>query len=89
MEIKIGKTSVPAFIDDLSRTGISFYAEVNTGNAGDSIEFMIELPPEITRSTFLKVQCDAEIVRISRSFRNQVRIAAHIHHYRFVSAAGI
>src|SRR5664280_705097 len=63
LQLSAAGSTYTASLQDVSRTGISFYLDREIGRPGDLIEFSLEFPPEITLSTSLQVRCKGEIVR--------------------------
>lgn len=87
LQLRRDDAIIPAFTQDISRTGVSFYTDFEFGRLGDAIEFTIEFPPEITLSTSLKVLCKGVIVRLSQLPAKGFCIAAQINRYQFVNAS--
>jgi hypothetical protein len=76
-----------AITKDVSARGICFYMDSPLGE-GSQIEFTLTLPPEITLTESIRVRCKGKVVRAEPSTNtHQLRIAAVINEYEFLSAA--
>src|SRR2546422_775000 len=72
---------------DVSARGICFYVD-SAIQAGSAIDFTLTLPPEITLTESIRVRCKGKVVRAEPSNNtHQLRIAAVINEYEFLSAA--
>ena len=77
-----GKREVVGFTRDLSNQGVYFFLEVAEGAPlGAEIEFLVELPPEITLSTCCSILCKGRVVRCEDTSRQLTGIAAEILNY--------
>jgi hypothetical protein len=69
---------------DVSARGICFYLQSSIVQ-GSSIEFALTLPPEITLTESIRVQCKGRVVRVENSQSNgQMAVAAVIEEYEFL-----
>jgi hypothetical protein len=69
---------------DVSARGICFYLQSSISQ-GSSIEFALTLPPEITLTESIRVQCKGRVVRVENSQPNgQMAVAAVIEEYEFL-----
>ena len=68
------------------RVELYFLAEAHF-NLGSSIEFVITLPEQVTRSGDVNIRCQGEVVRIEPTQNGHVGIAAKIDRYEFLHAA--
>ena len=77
-----GKREIPGFTRDLNNLGVYFFLDLS-GDVpiGGYFEFLIELPPEITLSTWCLVRCRGRVVRTDRAATQLTGIAARILDY--------
>ena len=76
--------SESAQIRDVSAPGISFYLD-SPIEQGSPIGFTLTLPPEITLTESIRVQCKGRVVRIEDSSGNgKMAVAAVIEEYEFL-----
>lgn len=76
-----------AQIRDVSARGISFYLESSIVN-GSPIGFTLTLPPEITLTESIRVQCKGHVVRVEDSRPDgKFAVAAVIEEYEFLPEA--
>jgi hypothetical protein len=77
----------PAQIRDVSARGICFYLE-STVTEGSPIEFTLTLPPEITLTESIRVQCKGRVVRVENGREDgKLAVAAVIEEYEFLPEA--
>ena len=70
---------------DVSSRGISFYFPTPL-EVGSKLHLIMTLPPELTLSAAIRVQCNGHVIRIEREAeRNGFTIAAVIDHYDFLA----
>ena len=73
-----------AQIRDVSARGISFYLDAPV-TQGSPIGFTLTLPPEITLTESIRVQCKGRVVRVEDGNANgKMAVAAVIEEYEFV-----
>jgi PilZ domain-containing protein len=73
-----------AQIRDVSARGICFYLESAVAQ-GTQIGFTLTLPPEITLTESIRVQCKGRVVRVEDTPSNgRVTVAAVIEEYEFL-----
>jgi len=73
-----------AQIRDVSARGISFYLESSITN-GSPIGFTLTLPPEITLTESIRVQCKGHVVRVEDGRADgRFAVAAIIEEYEFL-----
>jgi hypothetical protein len=73
-----------AQIRDVSARGISFYLDAPI-EQGSPIGFTLTLPPEITLTESIRVQCKGRIVRVEDGANNgKMAVAAVIEEYEFL-----
>ena len=76
--------SEPAQLRDVSARGISLYLDSVIEN-GSPLSFTLTLPPEITLTESIRVQCKGKIVRVeSQGNGGKMAVAAVIEDYEFV-----
>jgi hypothetical protein len=76
-----------AQIRDVSARGISFYLD-STVAQGSPIGFTLTLPPEITLTESIRVQCKGRVVRVENGRPDgKVGVAAVIEEYEFLPEA--
>jgi hypothetical protein len=69
---------------DVSARGICFYVQSSIAE-GSNIGFTLTLPPEITLTESIRVQCKGRVVRVESSQPNgQMAVAAVIEEYEFL-----
>jgi hypothetical protein len=72
---------------DVSARGICFYVQ-STISEGSNIGFTLTLPPEITLTESIRVQCKGRVLRVENSRPDgQLAVAAVIEEYEFLSEA--
>lgn len=76
-----------AHLRDVSARGISFYLDSDI-EQGTEISFTLTLPPEITLTESIRVQCKGRVVRVENGQADgRVRVAAVIEEYEFLPEA--
>jgi hypothetical protein len=76
--------SEPAQLRDVSARGICLYLE-SPIEQGSPIGFTLTLPPEITLTESIRVQCKGRVVRIDAAANNgKLAVAAVIEEYEFI-----
>jgi hypothetical protein len=81
---KDAEFSEPAQIRDVSARGISLYLD-SPIEQGSPIGFTLTLPPEITLTESIRVQCKGRIVRIEDGAADgKMAVAAVIEEYEFL-----
>jgi hypothetical protein len=76
--------SEAAQIRDVSARGISFFVESNV-TQGSPIGFTLTLPPEITLTESIRVQCKGRVVRVENGEQQgRLAVAAVIEEYEFL-----
>lgn len=79
--------SEAAEIRDVSARGICFYVDSAIAQ-GSPIGFTLTLPPEITLTESIRVQCKGHVVRVENpSEAGKVTVAAAIEEYEFLPEA--
>jgi|SRR5580658_4263871 hypothetical protein len=73
-----------AQLRDVSARGICFYLESAVGQ-GSAIGFTLTLPPEITLTESIRVQCKGRVVRVEEGRPDgKLAVAAVIEEYEFL-----
>ena len=79
-----GNATQPAQIRDVSARGICFYLESAVAQ-GSPIGFTLTLPPEITLTESIRVQCKGRVVRVEDARDDgKLAVAAVIEEYEFL-----
>jgi hypothetical protein len=78
-------TNAVASTRDVSAKGIFLYLDDEVA-ADSPIEFTLTLPPEITMTQSIRVNCSGKVVRVERDPRGKYGVAALITHYRFLDS---
>ena len=82
-----GASSEVAHIRDVSARGICFYLESAVAQ-GSPIGFTLTLPPEITLTESIRVQCKGHVVRVEEGGQDgKLAVAAVIEEYEFLPEA--
>jgi hypothetical protein len=77
----------PAQLRDVSARGICFYLESSVAQ-GSPIGFTLTLPPEITLTESIRVQCKGRVVRVEDGRADgKLTVAAVIEEYEFLPEA--
>jgi hypothetical protein len=75
----------PAQIRDVSARGICFYLDSSV-TQGSAIGFTLTLPPEITLTEAIRVQCKGRVVRVENGRADgKLAVAAVIEEYEFLA----
>jgi hypothetical protein len=79
--------SEAAHIRDVSARGICFYVDSAVAQ-GSPIGFTLTLPPEITLTESIRVQCKGRVVRVENgNGEGRIAVAAVIEEYEFLPEA--
>jgi hypothetical protein len=79
--------TLAAQIRDVSARGISFFMESAIAQ-GSPIGFTLTLPPEITLTESIRVQCKGRVVRVDNGRGDgKLAVAAVIEEYQFLPSA--
>jgi hypothetical protein len=77
-----GNREISGFTRDLSNQGVYFYLDTNdAASLGADLDFLVELPPEITLSTCCSIRCRGRVVRTDDTSRQMIGIAVNILDY--------
>jgi hypothetical protein len=77
----------PALLRDVSARGICFYLDSAVAK-GSPIGFTLTLPPEITLTESIRVQCKGRVVRVEDGRADgKLAVAAVIEEYEFLPEA--
>ena len=78
----IGARKIPAFTRDLSNKGAYFYLAVaDSPEVGQDIEFVIELPPDVTLSDRCRIRCRGHVVRVENTSWGEAGVGVEIIDY--------
>jgi hypothetical protein len=83
-----GDREIPAYTRDLSNRGVYFYLAPDDSQLIEhDFDFMVELPPEITLSTFCRIRCHGRALRKEKTLMNLMGVAAEILDYSILKDA--
>lgn len=83
-----GSVDGSAQLRDVSARGISLYLDSPMAQ-GSPIGFTLTLPPEITLTESIRVQCKGRVVRVEgKNPEGRMAVAAVIEEYEFLPAEG-
>jgi hypothetical protein len=89
LTVLAGDREIPAYTRDLSNRGVFFYlAAEDVGLIDQDFEFLVELPPEITLSTFCRIRCHGRTLRKEKSKMSLTGVAAEILDYSILKEGG-
>lgn len=89
LTVLAGDREIPAYTRDLSNRGVFFYlAADDSGLIDHDFEFLVELPPEITLSTFCRIKCHGRALRKEKSRMSLTGVAAEILEYSILKETG-
>ncbi len=84
-----GNREIPAYTRDLSNRGVYFYLSSDDSALIDhDFEFLVELPPEITLSTFCRIRCHGRALRKEKARMSLTGVAAEILDYSILKEGG-
>ncbi len=79
-----GHLPEPVQLRDVSARGICFYVD-SAMSQGAPIGFTLTLPPEITLTESIRVQCKGKVVRVEHGApEGKITVAAAIEEYEFL-----
>lgn len=82
LTMTVGDREVPAYTRDLNDRGVFFYLSADDSRLIDhDIDFAVDLPPEITMSTYCRIQCRGQVLRMEESPTGLTGVAAQILDY--------
>jgi hypothetical protein len=85
LTIFIGERAIPAYTRDVSDRGVYFYLGTSDSELIDrDFEFTLNLPPEVTLSTWCSIQCRARVARKEFTPSELTGIAAEIIDYSLI-----
>ncbi len=83
-----GDREIPAYTRDLSNLGVYFYLASDDSQLIErDFEFIVELPPEITLSTFCRIRCRGQALRKEKTLMSLTGVAAEILDYSILREA--
>ena len=71
---------------DVSYRGLYFLAE-HQFKIGNTIDFVITLPEQVTRSSDVNIRCQGQVIRVESNGNGTTGVAARIERYEFLHAA--
>lgn len=86
VHVKLHGNDSLATTRDVSAKGVYIYTDHDGFSSESLIEFTLTLPPEITMTQSIRVNCTGKIVRVERDARGKYGVAALIDHYRFLDS---
>jgi hypothetical protein len=88
LTLLVGDRQIPAYTRNLSNRGVYFYLAMCDGELVDTdLEFVVELPPEVTLSTCCRIHCRGRVVRKEKTADNLTGVAAEIIDYSILRQA--
>jgi len=82
LSLQIGDQTAPGFTRDLSNRGVYFYlTSADSIEVDGRVEFVIDLPPEITLSSRCQIRCVGKALRKETTQTDLTGIAAEILDY--------
>lgn len=89
LTVLAGDREIPAYTRDLSNHGVYFYlGSDDSGLIAQDFEFLVELPPEITLSTFCRIRCHGRALRKDKAKMSLTGVAAEILDYSILKETG-
>ncbi len=88
LTILVGDHKIPAYTRDMSNRGVYFYLALSDIKLIDcNIEFVIEMPPEITHWPICRIQCKGRVMRKEEISDSLAGMSAQILDYSFLKEA--
>jgi hypothetical protein len=85
LTLLVGDRQISAYTRNLSNRGVYFYLALCDSELVDvDLEFVVELPPEITLSTCCRIRCRGRVVRKEKTSNSLTGVAAEILDYSIV-----
>jgi hypothetical protein len=82
LTVTVGDRKIPAYTRDLSDRGVFFCLSADDSRQiSHDIDFIVDLPPEITLSTCCRIQCRGRVLRMEESPTGLTGVAAQILDY--------
>ena len=86
LTILAGAHQVSGFTRDLSNRGVYFYVSPpDSPRIGEVLEFVIELPAEVTLSESCRIRCQGRVLRTAETSWDEVGVATEVSRYAFLS----
>jgi hypothetical protein len=77
---------ISAFTRDISNRGVYFYiSTTDAPSVGEVLEFVIELPAEVTLSESCRIRCQGKVLRTSETSWDEAGVATELFRYAFLS----
>jgi len=87
VQVKLEGLHTIATTRDVSAKGVFIFTDHEGFASETPIEFTLTLPPEITMTQSIRVNCTGKVIRVERDPRGKYGVAALIDHYRFLDAS--
>ncbi len=88
LTVNLGDSEIAAFTRDLSDEGVYFYLSSDDSRLiSSNINFVVDLPPEITLSTCCRIQGRGRVLRTEGSLTGLTGVAAQILNYSILREA--
>lgn len=85
LTISVGDRTIPGYTHDISEKGVYFYLGSSDSELiVDEFEFTLQLPPDVTLSTWCSIHCRARLARKETKSPDLAGIAAEILDYSVV-----
>ena len=86
LSVDSNSPELKAYTRDVSYRGLYFLAEAEF-KLGSTIEFVITLPEQVTRSVDVNIHCHGKVVRTEPTQNGKMGVAAKIDRYEFLHSA--
>jgi len=86
LSLESNSHELKAYTRDVSYRGLYFLAE-SEFKLGSSIDFIITLPQQVTRSGDVNIRCHGQVVRTESTQNGKMGVAARIERYEFMHTA--
>jgi hypothetical protein len=86
VQVKVQGFDTVAITRDVSAKGVYILTDHDGFTSDTPIEFTLTLPPEITMTQAIRVNCSGKVVRVERDPIGKFGVAALIDHYRFLDS---
>jgi hypothetical protein len=88
LTVFLGDQAVAGYTRNVSDRGVYFYLDLPESNdIVDDFEFVLELPPDITLSTWCPIRCRGRLVRREQADSGLAGVAAEIMQYSMPQAS--
>ena len=87
VSIRQDEAEVAGVTRDVSSNGAYIYLESLKAEEGATLEFILELPREITLAEPLRVLCKAQVLRVDQQSEGRLGMGLHIQKYDFLGSS--